>query len=102
MTRPAPVSWRLPASAAAAATASPASTIGSARPAACAAPSAIRVRSIVGQSVTRVPTTVSPIQPSRFTIAWATTTRAWTPSLRPWAIVTPSATPSGSTAPAAT
>ncbi|WP_448809949.1 hypothetical protein [Agromyces bauzanensis] len=56
----------------AATTAAPASH-GSARAATGAACSSARVRSIVGQSVTRVPATVSPTQPSRLTSACEST-----------------------------
>ena len=57
--------------------------------------SSMRVRRMVGQNVTSVPTTVSPIQPSRFVMVWATRNRQCQVLSSPNASVAPKAAPTG-------
>ena len=55
----------------------------------------MRVRRMVGQKVTSVPTTVRPIQPSRFVMVWATRNRQCQVASRPKASVAPNPAPTG-------
>ena len=76
--------------------------MGSASRASDSARSSIRVRSMVGQNVTRVPVTVSPIQPSRLAPMWAISSRPCHSSGSPNASATPKPSPRGRQIAAAT
>jgi len=78
-----------------------ASSAGNACLASRSARSSILVRSTVGQNVTRVPTTVSPIQPSSIVMVCATSRAACQRSSRPQASVAPNPAPTGRQAAAA-
>jgi hypothetical protein len=93
-TTPRPAIGGEPITAPPAATASAVSSIGRPRRAATSTPLAIRVRSIVGHSVTSVPSTVSATQPNKFSAACAMTNRSWIlPGSAGFAIATPSPAP---------
>ena len=83
-------------------TVSPITWMGSASRASASARSSMRVRSIVGQNVTRVPVTVRPIQPSRLAVMCAMSRRPCHSSGRPNASATPNDSPTGRQMDAAT
>ncbi len=82
-------------------TIAPTST-GSAWRASRSARSSMRVRNTVGQNVTRVPTTVRPIQPSSIVMVCATSSDACHRSSSPQASAAPNPAPTGRQAAAAT